>query len=392
MPENKDWMNDLEKIEIQEPELTEAEMQRLTRSVLQRTGQGPRQQGRRAAKTARRHLPVWVRGLLSAAACVVLLAGVNSVQPAVAEGLPVLGDVFAYFNHLSKGYLQGDGLSQYAQPTQLQAESSPAAAPEAEPKTMTAQQNGAETLPYTVTLRQVYCDELYLRVGLVLTASDDSLAGFDAVTIDPPLLYEDTSREEANTLYGGATMNGQAIGGDLIPCFRKQDDQTFFCEMQYNLQNYTGSTQDIQVSLTFSNLVGVTEGSKDKTPLEGTYNLNFTVSEDASLTRVGQIQGGEQNGIRLISLESTPGETCITYGAESVPEGVSLYPQMITEDGTSLEWVREMADTNPENVQNVWKCYFDAVPESVTTLTVRIVDKNKEEQPALAEWTVTLPQ
>lgn len=60
MPENKDWMNDLEKIEIQEPELTEAEMQRLTRSVLQRTGQGPRQQGRRAAKTARRHLPVWV--------------------------------------------------------------------------------------------------------------------------------------------------------------------------------------------------------------------------------------------------------------------------------------------------------------------------------------------
>ena len=111
MPETKDWMNDLNEIEIQEPELTEAEMQRLTRSVLQRTGQGTRQQGRRTAKTARRHLPVWARGLLSAAACVVLLAGVNSVQPAMAEGIPVLGDVFAYFNHLSKGYLQGDGLT-----------------------------------------------------------------------------------------------------------------------------------------------------------------------------------------------------------------------------------------------------------------------------------------
>ncbi|MWK60490.1 hypothetical protein GO594_31445, partial [Pseudomonas otitidis] len=80
---------------------------------------------------------------------------------------------------------------------------------------MTAQQSAAETLPYTLTLRQVYCDELYLRVGLVLTASDESLAGFDAVTIDPPVLYEDTSREEANTLYGGVTMNGEAIGGDL---------------------------------------------------------------------------------------------------------------------------------------------------------------------------------
>lgn len=388
MPETKDWMNDLNEIEIQEPELTEAEMQRLTRSVLQRTGQGTRQQGRRTAKTARRHLPVWARGLLSAAACVVLLAGVNSVQPAMAEEIPVLGDVFAYFNHLSKGYLQGDGLTQYAQPAQLQAESAPAAVPETEPKTMTAQQSAAETLPYTLTLRQVYCDELYLRVGLVLTASDDSLAGFDAVTIDPPVLYEDTSREEANTLYGGVTMNGEAIGGDLLPCFRKQDDRTFFCEMQYNLQNYTGGTQDIQVSLTFSNLVGVTENSEDKTPLEGSYNLNFTVSEDASLTRVGQIQGGEQNGIRLISLKATPGETCIAYTAESVPEGVALYPQMLTGDGTSLEWVRGTPETDGETT----KYYFDAVPEGVTSLTVRIIDKNSEEQTVLAEWTVTLPE
>lgn len=393
MREDRNLMNQLEALETSDPALTQEEMQRLTRAVLARAGKGGQPVPRRRKRSApARRLRGWGQVLLAGAACAVVLVGLNGFNPALAEGLPLVGNVFAYFNQLSKGYLQGNDLSRYAQPAQIEASVEQEPADEAQSDALPpVQATAGEVLTpesCSLTLSQIYCDELYLRVGLVLTAEDDTLAGFDLVTIDPPLLYEDTSEEEANTLYGGVTLNGEAIGGDLVPCFRKQDDHTFFCEMQYNLQNYTGDTRDMQASLTFSHLVGVTEDSEEKTPLEGSYNLNFTVSEDASLTRMGQIQGGEQNGVRLLSLKATPGETCVVYTAASVPEGVALYPQVFIGGGASLEWVRGTPDPDGKTE----KCYFDGVPEGVTTLTVRLVDKNSEEQEALAEWTVTLPE
>lgn len=386
MHEERDLMNCLQDLPAEDTPLTEEELARLTRQVLRRTGCGQHK------KVQRKSWPAWGRALASVAACAVLLVGLNGINPALAEGLPLVGDVFAYFNELPKGYLQGNDLGEYARPAQIEAEvrqkTDPGTQSGALPQLQSAAGDALPENPYTLTLSQVYCDELYLRVGLVLTAEDDSLAGLDAVTLDPPLLYEDTTAEEANTLYGGVTLNGAPISGDLVPCFRKQDDHTFFCEMQYNLQGYTGDTRDMQASLTFSHLVGVTEGSGDKIPLKGTCHLDFTVSADTSLTRVGQIQGGEQNGICLLSLKATPGETCIVYTAASVAEGVNLYPQIVTDAGTSLEWVKG----TPEPDGKTATCYFDAVPEGETTLTVRIVDKNSAEQPVLAQWTVTLPQ
>ena len=308
-------------------------------------------------------------------------------------------DVFAYFNDLPKGYLQGNDLGEYGQPTQIEAEvqqdPTPEARDETAPKVQAAAGNILTENPCTLTLSQVYCDELYLRVGLVLTAEDDTLAGFDAVTIDPPLLYEDTTEAEANTLYGGVTLNGESVGGDLVPCFRKQDDHTFFCEMQYNLQNYTGDTRDMQASLTFSHLVGITEESEDKIPLEGTYNLNFTVSEDASLTRVGQIDGGEQNGVRLVSVKVTPGETQMEYAVFGpLPGDATPALRAFAVQGENLTKLQPAAGS--ERWDEVQSCtvhtdYFDAVPEGVTELRVQMLDKNAEEEVLLAEWTVTLP-
>lgn len=403
MLDNRDLMNALETLETSDPALTDTEMQHLTRAVLTRTACGnpaARRTGH-AVKSRRsfRRLPAWGQVLTAGAACAVLLVGLNGINPALAEGLPLLGDVFAYFNDLPKGYLQGNDLGEYAQPTQIEAEvqqdPAPEARDEAAPKVQAAAGNILTENPCTLTLSQVYCDELYLRVGLVLTAEDDTLAGFDAVTIDPPLLYEDTTEAEANTLYGGVTLNGESVGGDLVPCFRKQDDHTFFCEMQYNLQNYTGDTRDMQASLTFSHLVGITEESEDKIPLEGTYNLNFTVSEDASLTRVGQIDGGEQNGVRLVSVKVTPGETQMEYAVFGpLPGDAAPAFRAFAVQGENLTKLQPAAGS--ERWDEVQSCtvhtdYFDAVPEGVTELRVQMLDKNAEEEVLLAEWTVTLP-
>lgn len=379
MVEDRDLMHYLNDLPTDDEPLTGAEMDRLTREVLQRTQGKP--SGRE--KKRRHRWPVWTRVLAGGAACVVLLAGLNGINPALAEELPLLGDVFAYFNALPKGYLQSEQLGDYAQSVQVEGTAEEADTP-ANPV--------PETQPYTMTLSQIYCDELYLRVGLVFTAKDDSLAEFDAVTIDPPLLWEDTSPAEANTLYGGVTLNGASLGGDLVPYFRKQDDHTFVCEMDYNLQNYTENKQDMQASLTFSNLVGVKEESGEKVPLAGSYSLNFTVSADGTLTREGRMEGGEQNGIRPVSLQATPGETCLTFAAVSLPEGVDLYPQIFTEDGTSLEWVRGTPSEGTEQGETLWSYTFDAVPQGTEKLTVRVLDKNSQDQAVLAEWNVTLPQ
>ena len=87
--------------------------------------------------------------------------------------------------------------------------------------------------------------------------------------------------------------------------------------MDYSLANYTGDTQNMQASITFSHLVGVSTGdgavgAEEKTPLEGTYAQHFTVSADASLTRMGTFAEETQNGITLKSVAATPGETCVT--------------------------------------------------------------------------------
>lgn len=396
MGEDRNLLHCLNDLPISDEPLTRPEMERLTRTVLQRT------QSRTAAESARRNRkkwPLWGRLLASGAACLVLLAGLNGINPALAEQLPLLGDVFAYFHTLPKGHLQSDQLSEYAQSMQLPADSGEtpqeSAAPAASP-----QRDTPEERPCRLTLRQVYCDELYLRVGLTLTAEGDALAGFEVVTIDPPLLQEDTSPEEANTLYGGVTLNGEPVGGDLVPCFRKQDDHTFFCEMDYNLQNYTGDTRDMQASLTLSNLVGVSlgdgaVGSEEKTPLEGSYTLSFTVSADGTLTREGQIEGGEQNHLNLLSVKATPGETCIAYTVNGpLPGGGTPALRAFAVQGntkTRLEPAGGTIEQADDASCTVYTDYLDAVPQGVQELCVQVLDKNAEEEVILAQWTVTLP-
>ena len=128
---------------------------------------------------------------------------------------------------------------------------------------------------------------------------------------------------------------------------------------------------------------------------EGTYNLNFTVSEDASLTRVGQIDGGEQNGVRLVSVKVTPGETQMEYAVFGpLPGDAAPALRAFAVQGENLTKLQPAAGS--ERWDEVQSCtvhtdYFDAVPEGVTELRVQMLDKNAEEEVLLAEWTVTLP-
>ena len=177
------FWNELDALPTEETPLTAAESDRLADAVLAKvhveSGEAPRKKSVHRAKSAkRRRVPVWGRALAGVAACMAVLCGVNTVNPALAEGLPFVGDVFSFLNqHDSKNQLKSDRLSGYAQQ----------AAVPAVPESQRETGESSTASPYTLTLNQVYCDGLYLRFGLTLTAPDgnDSLAGYDWLAQNP---------------------------------------------------------------------------------------------------------------------------------------------------------------------------------------------------------------
>ena len=80
----------------------------------------------------------------------------------------------------------------------------------------------------------------------------------------------------------------------------------------------------------------------------------------------------------------------MTYSVAPQENGVSPALQVFTADGASLEPAKELR--TEEGGTSVFRAYLDAAPEGAAELTVRFVDKNREDLPLLAEWTVTLPR
>lgn len=99
--------------------------------------------------------------------------------------------------------------------------------------------------PYTLTLNQVYCDGLYLRIGLTLTAPDgnDSLAGYDWLAQNPggegwiEICQAAGRRHPASERAGLYPQNGFV--------FEKVDDHTYAAAMDYDLADYNGDTAAI---------------------------------------------------------------------------------------------------------------------------------------------------
>lgn len=373
--------DELDALPVEESPLTAEETDRLTRNVLGKVHESsPHKAVHHAAK--RRRFPIWGRVLAGAAACMAVLCGVNSVNPALAEGLPFVGDVFTFLNqHDSKTQLKSDQLSDYAQPAAVPA------APESQGET------GESTTAssYTLTLNQVYCDGLYLRIGLTLTApaDDDSLAGYDWLAQDPGGEgWIELCQEQAD---GTLLANGQALYPQNGFVFEKVDDHTYAAAMDYDLADYSGDTAAIDCQLTVAGLTGVQNahdaaGNYLRTALDGRWTLNFTATASDTANRIGTIAAPKVNGCTLASVIVTPGETRVTVQMPTdAPEGATL--QLFTTEGQQLQ----CASSRPSADGSIASYDFDAVPAGITGLTVKLVDKNTDPPAVLAQWDVTLP-
>ena len=347
-----------------------------------------------AKKTAKRRFP-WGRVAAAAAACVAVgLGSVNFAAPAVAEQLPVVGSLFSWLNRGGQEdyvSLQSEQLNKYAETVESTAETAGS--------------------PYTLTLGQVFNDGDWLRISLMLTSEDDSLAGFNA--IEPSQDAVEKAVLDANTQYGTLVVDdGNMLSGAID--FEKRDDHTFVTGINYELFLTHDDLAGHTATLTLSDLVACnksileTDGQSywhydyaDQTPLPGTYTLTFTIPEASDAGARTMTAPVEQDGITLQSIKATPAATkvLLTFPPEQHWVSVKLY----TADGTELghergeggwwvngDWAADPADTDhPEQSTKASYDYFDAVPENCHSLTVKVYDFDTDAE--LTTFTAELP-
>ena len=324
---------------------------------------------------------------VAAAACVVVLGSVNLANPAFAESLPLVGTLFSRINREEETRLRSEQLNQYAQTVEQTAESA--------------------TSPYTVTLGQVYRDEDWMRLSLVLTTEDESLAGFDTIRADAGgSMPADTAEASgALILASGGVLSQEGVGW-----FTRQDDHTFVMGLNYPLFLYEegdGSLTGQSVTMHLYGLVAcnveVVEertndwGSQyqqvayhDETPLEGDYTLAFTIpapGTEGIRTFTGPLT---QDGVTLHSLKATPAAAKMEIQLPSY-EGSNRYTtevKLTAADGTLLKAERgegkHLDEADPQS-DYLWTYYFDTVPEDSQTVTVTVYRIDYSAQPSTGE-------
>lgn len=205
----------------------------------------------------------WGRVAAAAAACLAVgLGSINFAAPAVAEQLPVVGSLFSWLNRGGQDdyvSLQSEQLNKYAETVESTAESADS--------------------PYTLTLGQVFNDGDWLRISLMLTSEDDSLAGFNA--IGPREDAVEKAMQSGGGQYGTLVLdNGIELSGGVT--FEKRDDHTFVAGLNYELFLTHDDLAGHTATLTLSDLMACnksiveTDGKSywhydyaDQTPLPG---------------------------------------------------------------------------------------------------------------------------
>lgn len=322
----------------------------------------------------------WGRAAAAAAACLAVgLGSINFAAPAVAEQLPVVGSLFSWLNRGGQDdyvSLQSEQLNKYAETVESTAETADS--------------------PYTLTLGQVFNDGDWLRISLMLTSEDDSLAGFNA--IGPREDAVEKAMQNGGGQYGTLVLdNGIELSGGIN--FEKRDDHTFVAGLNYELFLTNEDLAGHTATLTLSDLVACnrstveTDGKSywhydyaDQTPLPGTYTLTFTIPEASDAGVRTMSTPVEQDGVTLQSIKATPAATkvLLTFPPEQHWVSVKLY----TADGTELghergeggwwtdgAWTADPADfDHPEQCTKASYDYFAAVPENCHSLTVKVYD------------------
>lgn len=372
----------------------------------------PRQRKRKAYRLRR------AAAFSALAACCALTLCLNASVRSYAVELPLVGDVFAWIYENAGQYapLKSDQLSTYAEDVYiigqelpeeeqfysdvpLPSATNPVPQPSATAAPVAANVAVGENVEVAIT--QVFCDGEYLRMSVLITANDDSLAAFEWLG-----LGDGTSWTSTNCA-GSAWIGGEEVRiQNGFSWFDKVDDTTFVGELSYHLVTLVGMdvpygthavalaqdvSQPFSATIQFGGLLGYTgahlppndEGLCDWETmlLEGSY-ISFTVDvtpDDSMNRKLVQAQTAE-NGIALTDVVAGVGQTQVILFIPDAMYSETVHTELLlcTADGQGLYPLEGLVSETLEG-GTTYGALYDAVPEDVSALQVSLVNKNTGE-------------
>ena len=253
----------------------------------------------------RRALPGWLRSTFVtasslAAACLVLL-GVNSVNPALAESLPLVGGIF---QNINGPRVYGRNSQNFNENQQRIGEM---ALPAGENQ-VTIPANGLFEKPAKATLQEVYYDGSFVFAGveLEIDASEDRLTtldrgGYDVLVNGEPQVCQDQEGSAHLLQYqesGFVDMSGL--------WWEQSGTGHYVTQRAFRVPEQFQGAESLDISLCFSAING------DKGNVNSTgFRLSFTAEKSPAALREIDCQGLEMGGVRLVRAYGTPAATYI---------------------------------------------------------------------------------
>lgn len=278
----------------------------------------------------RRALPPWLRNTFAAAsslaAAFLVLLGVNTINPALAESLPLVGGIFQNINSLRiYGYYSSRNFNENQQ--RISQMAVPAGENQVE-----IPASGLFEKPAKASLGEVYYDGSFVFAGvdLEIDASEDRLTtlhrdGYDVLINGKPQVYQDEDGSARRHQYqdsGFVDMSGL--------WWERAENGHYVTQRAFRVPEQLQGAESLDISLCFSAIAG------DKGNVNSTgFRLSFTAEKSPAALREIDCQGLEMGGVRLVRAYGT---SAATYIEVEYPEELYQNPATAAafEDGLRI--------------------------------------------------------
>lgn len=358
--ENRSWEEIAIKESLELPAVPEVISERLRQVYAELPERLPEK--RRRPVQAFKAAAAAVSGL---AAAFLLLFGLNGLNPALAESLPLIGGIFQQLNQ-SQGWVNLTetqlSVEQYAEPMEGVEAQVPA--------------NGLLEKPMKVTVREAYFDGEFLYAGLSMEINtrDDRL--FSRRTLGYDILLDGVSQleydEEAGDILGA---QGFVLMGDQT--WQPSGGGEYLSQVSFRVPEQYRDLEQLDVTLQYSGIYAFPnafELERNSSP----FTLSFTAKKNTA--QVKRIEGGvERNGVRLVSAAASPAGT--VYTLDIPPEYVNPSNGAIFEDGCAVGALGEASpQTTEEGLTRVTKVFGGLREAETRKIVYSVFDKNNTDE------------
>lgn len=316
-------------------------------------------------------LPIWLKrtgvALASISGALLVLIGMNGVNPALAESLPFIGGVFETFNrgvNSNNLWETQNGLNHYAMP--------------AGEDTVQVPAGGLGQKPITVSVDQVYYDGTFVYAGLVmeLEGCSDNIYSKSwgklyniSFNGEPQIQWDETTGDYAKAEgFAETTANNW---------WQKVAEGRYISQRGFRVPEKYQNLERLDVTLCSQ---GIEDGASGPTWLvnDTPFQLSFTVERNDAVVK--KIQGPvEINGITFLSAEAGPAGS--TFIFEVSGQYNNPAPLIRFDDGRSLgvAGAGKREKLAGGNERNTW--FMGGVQsEEARKVVLSLMDKNDTQE------------